>query len=209
MKKIFYLIIIITLPLIAFFQYKDYMRFRPEAGYDFELKQNVDVNYYDQNLVQEYFRNAVEIGAVARRSWYNSEIDVRFPGESIEAQNAAALYNQLISRNRYIEAKLLESAKYKSDGYTDAQVRDMEMGIDPGKRRLMDQKQNYIGITTGINGVYAWTVQKKLADKGYELPLDGVFLVESDNALKAFQGDNGLFPSGIVDEETFEKLFTD
>lgn len=207
MKKIFYLVIIVALPIIAFLQYKDYTRFRPEAGYDFELNEGIDVNYYNQAMVNEYFSNAVEIGAVARRFWYNSEIDVRFPDESIQAQNGSALYKQLIARNTFIERKLLQSAQYKKDGYSNEQILDFENGIDPDRRKLMEQKPNYIGLTTGNTSSYAWNVQKQLAAKGYTLPLDGVFLTESDNALKLFQSDNDLFPSGIVDEGTYDALF--
>lgn len=207
MKKIFYLVIIITLPIIAFFQYQDYTRFRPEAEYDFVLSNDVDVNYYDQTLVKEYFNNGVEIGAVARRFWYGSDIDVKFPDESIQAQNAAALYNQLIARNTFIQRKLVKSAEYKTSGYSNDQILELENGIDPNKRKLMDQRANYIGLTTGNTSSYAWNVQKQLSSKGYTLPLDGVFLTESDNALKLFQTDNEMFPSGIVDQETFDALF--
>ena len=207
MKKLFYLVIIVALPIIVFFQYQDYTRFRPEAEYDFVLNNEVDVNYYDQALVMEYFSNAVEIGAVARRFWYGNDIDVKFPEESIQAQNAAALYNQLIARNTFIEGKLLRSAEFKKGGYSNDQILDLENGIDPEKRELMGQRANYLGLTTGDISSYAWNVQKQLAVKGYTLPLDGVFLTESDNALKQFQTDNGMFPSGTVDEETFEALF--
>lgn len=207
MKKIFYIVIIVALPVIVFFQYKDYTRFRPEAGYDFVVNKAIDVNYHNQQMVKEYFANAVEIGALARRFWYESEIDIKFPDESIQAQNAAALYNQLVARNSFIEAKLLKSAAYKGEGYSNKQVLDLENGIDPRTRQLIAQKAKYVGLTIGSRGSSVWNMQKQLVSKGYSLPLDGVFMLESDDALKQFQSDNEMYPSGIIDEDTFEALF--
>lgn len=66
-------------------------------------------------------------------------------------------------------------------------------------------------IQKGDEGSEVVTLQKKLISIGYELPkygTDGDFGQETEDAVKAFQKDNGLTVDGIVGPNTASKLVT-
>ena len=68
MKKLLIIVLIITLPLIAFFQYKGYRRFHPPVDYEYVISNEIDINYYDQGLVEEYYTKAIEVGSFCEDS---------------------------------------------------------------------------------------------------------------------------------------------
>jgi peptidoglycan hydrolase-like protein with peptidoglycan-binding domain len=65
---------------------------------------------------------------------------------------------------------------------------------------------NLMALKIGSKGSAVWELQKLLTAQGYEIPVDGVFSIETDKALKDFQRINNVFPSGITDEETIRIL---
>ncbi len=208
MKKLFLVILIITLPLIGFFQYKNYRRFHPPVDYDYLIADEIDVNYHDQELVDEYYRKAIEIGSFARLNWSNNAIDVRFPDEgNQEAINASKYYNQLISRTKYLEDVLVASAKLKKEYLTNEQVKLIEAGFSKDEIEWMETKDQLTSISFGEQSEFVWRVQKQLIEKGYEHALDGLFGIDTQNAIISFQQDNNIYSSGLINEQTFELLF--
>lgn len=208
MKRLLLIVLIITLPLIAFFQYKNYRRFHPPVDYEFAISDAIDADYHDQSMVDEYFVKAVEIGSFARTQWRNSDIDVRFPSEDVVAEvNAAKYYNQLVSRVNYLQSRLIASQELKSEGFNNEDIKLMEAGYTKDQLKWINTKINLILIAFGDQSNAVWNVQKQLISKGYEHRLDGLFGIDTQNAIISFQQDNQIYPSGTLNEETFELLF--
>ncbi|MDW3191197.1 MAG: peptidoglycan-binding domain-containing protein [Cytophagales bacterium] len=208
MKKLVFIVIIVTLPLIAFFQFQNFRRFNPPVAYEYAISDEVDVNYYNQELVDEYFAKAVEIGAFARLKWRNEGLDVRFPDEGNQADvNAASYWNELTARVQLLERKLIFSNTLKATGHTNQEVRIAESGFEVANLDLLKDQEGIQGIQVGGQSRYVWMVQKQLIKKGYEHELDGLFGDDTQNAIISFQTDQGIYPEGLINEETFELLF--
>ena len=207
MKKLLIIVIVITLPLIAFFQYKEYKRFHPPVDYEYTLSDNIDLNYHDQTLVDEYYAKALEIGFFARMQWRN-EIDVRFPDiGNLEEVNSAKYYNRLLARTTQLENVLTNSLRLKTDGYTNDEIKQIESGVSPEMIKWTDNLEDILSISLGDLSQHVWNVQKELIAKGYEHRLDGLFGVETQSAIFSFQTDHDIFPTGLMNQETFDALF--
>ncbi|MBE9216482.1 peptidoglycan-binding protein [Plectonema cf. radiosum LEGE 06105] len=61
-------------------------------------------------------------------------------------------------------------------------------------------------LSRGMNGTDVERLQKDLSARGYELAVNGNFDESTENAVKAFQEDNGLTVDGVVGAETGRKL---
>ncbi|MCJ8282261.1 MAG: peptidoglycan-binding protein [Rivularia sp. ALOHA_DT_140] len=61
-------------------------------------------------------------------------------------------------------------------------------------------------LSIGMNGSEVERLQKDLSVKGYQVDVDGNFDESTENAVKAFQKDNGLTVDGVVGAETGQKL---
>lgn len=208
MKKLVFIVIIVTLPVMAFFQFQNYRRFNPPVAYEYAISENIDVNYHDQNLVDEYFEKAIEIGAFARLKWRNEGLDVRFPNAGNQADvNAAKYWNELVARVRLLEGKLEQSSNLKTQGLTNEEIRIVESGFQVANLSLLQDQQNIQAIQVGDQSRFVWMVQKRLIDKGYEHVLDGLFGDDTQNAILSFQRDQNIYPEGLINEETFELLF--
>ena len=66
MKRLFYLICIICLPLILWFQWDKYQRFHPPLEYQYEASGQADLQYHDQEVVAQYQKLILQIGPDAR-----------------------------------------------------------------------------------------------------------------------------------------------
>ncbi len=208
MKKLVFIVIIVTLPLIAYFQFQDYRRFNPPIAYEYTISEKIDVNYHDQNLVDEYFEKAIEVGAFARLKWRNDGVDVRFPDTGNQADvNAAKYWNELVARVKLLEQKLEFSSNLKTQGYTNQEVRIAESGFKVANLPLLADQEGIQGIQVGDQSRFVWMVQKRLIEKGYEHELDGLFGDDTQNAITSFQRDQNIYPEGLINEETFELLF--
>lgn len=208
MKKLLFGIIILGLPLIIFFQYKNYRRFNPPSNYEYIIKEGIDVNYYNSELVDEYFQKSIEIGSFARLKWRNESIDVRFPDQNSEVElNAAKYYNQLLSRVALIEQKLMVSMNLKSKGLDNDGIIAVENGVPEVEVEFLEDKAEILSLQLGDRGRLVWELQKRLNSHGYEHPIDGVFGTATQNSVTAFQNDNELYPSGAMNIEVFNMIF--
>ena len=209
MKKILIIVIIITLPIIAYFQYATWKRYNPPSDFAYPLKDDIDVNYYNADWVKEYYANAVELARFAREKYSNEGFDVQFPeNTNVDQLNASKYYHNLIARNMFIEKQLQYGMQLKQMGLNNSDIqRVIETGINPEFLEVYNNKSTYLLLRLGDVGPEVWQVQKTLLSQGFELPLDGTFGVETGRQLQAFQSKNSIFPSGVLDEETFLTLF--
>ncbi len=207
MKRL--LTIVILLGVISYIavQYLKDRRFNPPSEYDYAISEAIDTDYYDQLVVKEYYKTALEVGSYARSLWNNDGIDVRFMDkENFESTQATEYYELLEATAKMLENKLLKSATLKTQGYSNDQIKMLiEDGKTPEDLELMS-KAYLIGLQIGTNGSEAWELQKLLNAKGDSIPEDGIFNMITYNRLRAFQTENDLFPSGQLDEQTLKAL---
>lgn len=209
MKRLFYIIIIIGIPLIVFFQYQKWTKFSTPNQYDYQLSEKIDNQYFDQSTVKLYYQNVQEIGSYARSIWFTHNIDVKnYDQNDLESKSKALYYEFLVAQTRMIEKKLENSKSYKAKGYNNQEIRELfESGIsltDFEKEKLI---KSYVGIQFGDLSQQVYEVQKKLNDLGYPLPIDGSFKNSTLETIRKYQSDNNLAPTGIIDPETSMKLF--
>lgn len=208
MKKLLLLVVIITLPLITYFQYQKYKRFNPPTDYEYIANKDIDTHYHDYALVEEYYTKVVEISAYARSKWANEGIDVRFPDEGSETEvNISKYYNEMLSRVKWIESKLVYSFELKKQGLGNKEIFLVESGTPINLVKLDNRKYELINLKIGDIGESVWLLQKQLVNRAAGHKTDGVFGVETQQALLDFQTTNDLYPSGAMNESTYKLLF--
>lgn len=207
MKRLVWLIIIIVLPVIAFFQYKEYTKFNPPSIYEYPVNDSIDIYYYDPLIVQKYYENVYRIESLARELWYNKGLDIKFPDLEIEGSEAELkFYRQLWATTKVLQDKLIYSARLKARGFNNGDIKHIvEEGIHPVFHRYAD-KQHLLGLKIGDEGQGVWEIQDFLLKESYEIPFDGVFGIETQQSLMDFQKKHNLIPSGIVNKKTLKVL---
>lgn len=208
MKKILFLVIVLVLGIFAYNQYKQLQRFSPPSAYDYTAKtEDIDVQYYDPQVIARYFELCYEVGRFARQAWYNHRIDVRFPDESNPQSLQAALhYQQLLVNLQQLEARLIEAKKLKQKGFDNQAIRYIEeQGIAPDMypaHRLLKGKQ----LQRGDKGEAVWYLQQLISQKHAPIRVDGIFNDETEQAIKEIQRKLNRYPSGVVDIDLFVQI---
>ena len=199
------LIAILVVWLIVLYLGKD--RFTPPSDYDYPANDSIDVAYHDPVLVQQYYENVYKIGAFARGVWLHQEIDVRFPEVGhMESEKAAKAYSQMWATTKQIEQQLIASADYKSNGFSNAEIRRIEHeGVTPTTIKL-ERQIGTLMLKKGDESPGVLFLQQKLTAKGYEMPVDGRFGAETEAGVMAFQQASGLIPSGVAGPETLKLI---
>ncbi|MEL7145141.1 MAG: peptidoglycan-binding domain-containing protein [Bacteroidota bacterium] len=208
MKKLFYIIVIIGIPVIIFFQFQNWRKFSPPNQYDYQLSDKIDIDYFDPDAVKTYYQNAQEIGSFARATWHTYGIDVRnFDQTDEQSVSKAAYYNLLVSQTKQLEKQLEMSQSYKSDGYSNAEIRQIiTTGIKPEDLKRQQKMQQLFDLQFGDLSQEVYILQKILSEKGYTTPVDGNFRSSTRETLQQFQTDNNLAPTGRTDKQTLESL---
>ena len=211
MKRILGIGVVIFLLIYGYSKYKEYQRFHPPSNYDYAISDQIDVNYHDQDVLARYYRQAEAIGQYARSVWASNKIDVlHVPQDDPEQQPFAEEYLRLKAEIAHLEQKLLQSARYKDQGFDNTDIRIIELsGISPQNYRFQKQFDNLGSVELKLRdkGQMVFLVQKKLAELGYELKQDGIFEQETHDIVAEFQEKQGLLPTGVVDALTFQKIY--
>lgn len=209
MKKLAYLVIIVSLPVLLYFQYRSYTRFNPPEQFGFVASDSIDVNFYNPQLLKEYYKLRFEIPAFARQQWSENGVDVRYPNSSEEAQKATEYYTNLLATAHLIEDKLKQSFLLKQKGFNNADIKKMqEQGLTAESYKLYNW-QDLVGAAKGDENSAVWELQKLLRKHDHDIPQDGIFDIETENALKALQKEHGHYPSGMVEKITLPILIKD
>ncbi len=206
MKRLALLILVITLPILTYFQYQKYRRFHPPHQYDYPVSDSVDGHYHNPLVLQQYYQNAYEIGRFARQQWRQQGVDVRYPDDDPEAEAASQYYTQLVSTTHRLEKQLIASRKLKQRGFDNAAVAQMEaQGWSPLAYRWQQQKP-LVGLKKGDEGSRVWTLQQLLVKHGHNIPVDGIFNQVTEQAVKELQQKAQQYPSGVVDQDLLRTL---
>ena len=211
MKRILGIAVVIFLLIYGYSKYQEYQRFHPPSNYDYEISDEIDVNYHDQDVLARYYRGAEAIGQYARSVWTSHKIDVLHAREDRPQQQVfAEEYLRMKAEIAHLEDKLVQSARYKGQGFDNADIRMMELsGMSPQNYRFQKNIDHLgpVELKLKDQGQMVYLVQKKLAELGYELKQDGIYEKETQDIVVEFQEKSGLLPTGGVDALTVHKCF--
>ena len=112
----------------------------------------------------------------------------------------------MLASLKLLESKLKNAYLLKQQGFDNAAINEMELkGISPQTYKISSAIY-MVGSRKGEKNSAVWELQKHLLKKGYDIPKDGIFDIETENALKDLQSKNDLYPSGIVEESVLPFL---
>tara|TARA_R110002126_G_scaffold142546_4_gene288434 strand:- start:20448 stop:21098 length:651 start_codon:yes stop_codon:yes gene_type:complete len=215
MKQIIILLLIIIASIIGYGKYSDYKRYNaPEVNYRTEAQ--IDVAYHNQVLLLNYNEAIEDLNGFVMLQWTANEIDVRTPeDDNLESKNAVEKYAKKLAKVRYYQAILENSLQLKEKGLSNTQIKFIEeKGIDleTYHRKLKYEKiksllTTDIKLYNGSKNAIIYEVQKELNNKGYQLTIDGVYRIETLNAIKKFEESNNLLADGLLDDLTVEMIF--
>ena len=215
MKQIIILLLIIIASIIGYGKYSDYKRYNaPEVNYRTEAQ--IDVAYHDQVLLLNYNEAIENLNGYVMLQWTANEIDVRTPeDDNLKSKNAVEKYAKKLAKVRYYEAILENSLQLKEKGLSNTQIKFIqENGIDleTYQRKLKYEKiksllNANVKLYNGSKNAIIYEVQKELNNKGYKIKIDGVYRIETLNAIKEFEKSNNLLADGLLDELTVEIMF--
>lgn len=215
MKKIIIFLLVIIVLLIGYGKYSQYKRYSsPEINY--KTDKNVDVSYHNQQLLMNYYEAIEALDSYVMLQWSANEIDVRTPeDDDIETKVAVENYTKKLAKVHYYEAILENSTNLKEKGLDNKEIKFLETeGVDlkTYKRKLKYDKiknlfNSNVKLYNGEKNAIIYEVQKELNRKGDTITVDGVYRIETFNAIKAFEEKNNLLADGYLDDLTLEIMF--
>lgn len=215
MKQLIIFLLIIIVGLIGYGKYSQYKRYNsPEINYKTDHK--LDKEYHNQELVLNYYEAIENLDSYTMLQWTANDIDVRTPKEDdIETKSAVESYAKKLAKVKYYESILENSLKLKNNGLSNTEIKFIEEnGIDIATykkkekfetiKSLFDPKVN---LYKGEKDAIIYEVQKRLKEVGYHIQIDGVYRIETLNAIKSFEEKNNLLADGFIDKLMLEILF--
>ncbi|MDP5078217.1 MAG: peptidoglycan-binding protein [Nonlabens sp.] len=210
MKQIIIFLLLVILGFIIYDFYYDYKRFHTEEA-RYAIPETIDEDYYDQATVLQYRQAVEELDDYVLQQWVANGIDLRNP-EDDDADTRLALKKFAAKKALVatLEAKLIASTNYKKQGLGNAEIERLAHGEkqDPALpyRKMIEQAPGAT-IQIGSKGALVFELQNKLVAAGKNIPVDGIYSNITAVALQEYEQANGLFPDGVLDLVTFNKLF--
>lgn len=215
MKQIIIFLLILIVAIIGYGKYNDYNRYNsPEV--DYKSEKNIDINYHNKETVLNYYNSIEDLNSFIILQWTANNIDVRTPeDDDLDTKDALKKYSEKLAEINYYEAILEKSFKLKEKGLTNKEIQFIEQnGIDietyNQKLRIDKIKKLYntnVKLYNGSKNAIIYEVQKELNKKGYKIQIDGVYRIETFNAIKSFEEKNNLLADGYLDDLTLEMMF--
>jgi len=215
MKKLIIFLLVIILFIIGFGKYNQYKRYHsPEVNYKTDKK--LDLEYYNQDLVLNYYEAVEELDSYILLEWSAKDIDVRAPeNDDIQTKTAVKNYSKKLAKVNYYEARLVNSFKHKEKGLSNEEIKFLEEnGIDIETYRNREKFSKIqslfdpnINLYKGEKNAIIFEVQKRLVTLGYNITIDGVYRIETLKAIKTFEEKNNLLADGYIDALSLELMF--
>ena len=215
MKQIIIFLLIIILALIGYGKYSQYKRYNtPEVNYKTDKK--IDVNYHNQEFLYNYYKALEELDSYVMLQWTANGIDVRTPEDDDNLTKIAVeSYAKKLAMVNYYEAILENSFNLKQKGLSNIEVKTIEEeGIDLETFKEQEEfakiKNLYnsnVNLYNGEKSAIIFEVQKRLVSLGDSIKIDGVYRIETLNAIKNFETKNNLLADGYLDVLTIDLLF--
>ena len=215
MKQLIIFLLVVIAGLLAYSLYNTHTRYN-SPKVDYEATSEIDLEYYNQGVVQEYYAAVENLNAFVMTQWTANSIDVRTPkDDDSETQNAVNKYTEILGRVKYLETKLSKSKVLKDKGMTNASIKQLEKtGLSSADYvdhiRRASVLKNYDAkksIYFGQKSPLVYEVQRQLKKHGFDIKVDGNYQVETQTAVKLFEEKNNLYVDGLLDETTLAVLF--
>ncbi len=215
MKQLIIFLLVVIAGLLAYSLYNTHTRYN-SPKVDYEATSEIDLEYYNQGVVQEYYAAVENLNAFVMTQWTANSIDVRTPkDDDSETQNAVNKYTEILGRVKYLETKLSKSKVLKDKGMTNASIKQLEKtGLSSADYvdhiRRASVLKNYDAkksIYFGQKSPLVYEVQRQLKKHGFDIKVDGNYHVETQTAVKLFEEKNNLYVDGLLDETTLAVLF--
>jgi hypothetical protein len=215
MKQLIIFLLLIITGLIGYGQYSQYKRYNsPEVNYKTDKK--LDFSYHDQDLLLNYYEAVEKLDNYVMLQWSANSIDVRTPkNDDLETKVAIDGYSKKLAKVHYYETKLNNSSILKDKGISNKEIKFIETtGTDfesyTKEEHFKKIKSLYnpkINLYKGEKKPIIFEVQKRLNTLGYTLKIDGVYRIETLNAIKNFEKKNNLLVDGFIDVLFLDVLF--
>ncbi|POS03052.1 putative peptidoglycan binding protein [Flavobacterium croceum DSM 17960] len=209
MKQLIILLLSIIVLFIGIHVYTNYQRFHGVKS-EYKTQATLDLNYYDTSVITNYYRAVEELNSYVRMQWAENSIDVRLPqNDTQETKDALLEYNKKLAEVKRLENKLSFSAQLKKQGFNNQDVQVCEQTGSTIKYN--DWLSNNFLIQTyrtnpekyslkiGDYNSFVYELQKKLVQKGYKIPVDGLYRDITQKAVGQFELKHNLLPDGKVD----------
>ncbi|APZ47504.1 hypothetical protein BW723_14950 [Polaribacter reichenbachii] len=215
MKQIIIFLLLIIVAIIGYGKYSQYKRYNsPEVNYVSDKK--IDKTYHNKELLYNYYAAIEELDSYVMLQWSANNIDVRTPeDDNEETKSAVKNYAKKLAKVNYYEAILTNSTKLKEQGLSNKEIKFLEekgIDLDSYTKKIKNSKikslyNSNLKLYNGSKNAIIYEVQKELNKKGHKIQIDGVYRIETLNAIKKFEEENNLLADGLLDELTIELMF--
>ncbi|MCL7753280.1 peptidoglycan-binding domain-containing protein [Polaribacter sp. Z022] len=215
MKQLIIFLLLIIAFIIGYGKYSQYKRYN-SPNVDYKTDKKIDLEYHNQELVLNYYKAIEDLNSYVMMQWSTNGIDVRTPeDDNEETKIAVKKYSNKLATIKYYESKLEKSISLKNKGASNKEIKFLEQtGTDLQShlksiaikkiKSMFDPKEKMI---YGQKNALIFEVQKRLISKGIIVVNDGLYKIETLNAIKTFEEKNNLYPDGILDVLTLDALF--
>ena len=215
MKQLIIFLLLIIVFIIGYGKYSQYKRYN-SPNVDYKTDKKIDLEYHNQELVLNYYKAIEDLNSYVIMQWSTNGIDVRTPeDDNEETKIAVKKYSNKLATIKFYESKLANSISLKNKGASNKEIKFLEQtGTDLQShlkskaikkiKNMFDPKEKMI---YGQKNALIFEVQKRLISKGIIVVNDGIYKLETLNAIKTFEEKNNLFPDGILDVLTLDVLF--
>lgn len=215
MKQIIIFLLLVITSLIGYGIYSNYKRYNsPQVNY--KTEKNIDVAYHNKELLLNYYEAVEDLDSYVMLQWSANEIDVRTPeDDDVATKTAVETYAKKLAKVNYYEVILENSVLLKDKGLTNKQIKFIEekgINLKTYKQNLRNKKikklfNPSVKLYNGSKNAIIYEVQKQLTSLGDSILVDGIYRVETFNAIKKFEEKNNLLADGLLDELTIEMMF--
>ena len=202
MKTIIIFLLVIIVGIMGYNFYYTWQRFHP-PNYQYETSATIPKDHADKDLLLNYHEAVARLDGYVITQWSTNDIDVRNP-EDDDATTLAAVeeYASRLATVKFYESRLTAPPLVKVDE---------PKATEEDKRTRLIKKMFYTNpkdnsFKLGDKNALVYEVQRILIKKGHTIVHDGLYRLETQNALKNFEAANGLFPDGKLDAITLEAL---
>ncbi|OAB80301.1 peptidoglycan-binding domain-containing protein [Cochleicola gelatinilyticus] len=202
MKQIIIFLLVVILGILGYNMYSKYHRFHP-PNYEYEIPEAITMGEEMSPQVLNYYEAVEALNGYVITQWGAERIDVRNPSDD-DAQTVAAVseYRKKLAAVKMYEAQLLQPKKEIVQEKVLSEAEQKKILL----RNMFSENPTSYSLRLGERGAFVYEIQKLLIEKGYEIPLDGLFRNVTFESLKNFEEKQGLFPDGRLDAITFNRL---
>jgi hypothetical protein len=202
MKQIIIFFLILIFAIIGYGQYSKYKRFSL-VEYEYKVPEGIDVNSSDKALLLDYYEAIETVNGYIITQWSSNRIDVRNPANDDDDELASVSeYRKKLANVKFYEAQLLNPSKgvKQQEPLSEREVKNQIVKVMFYANPIINS------LRIGERSALVYEIQRLVIEKGDSIKHDGLFNIETFNALKSFEEKSQLFPDGKLDAITLEYL---